>query len=42
MIDNGCVFIPMCAAVEAMGAIVEWDNVARSVSAQKGIPLHIP
>lgn len=36
MIDNDRVFIPMRAAAEAMGANVEWDNVTRSVSAQKG------
>lgn len=36
MIDNDRVFIPMRAAAEAMGAIVEWDNITRSVSAQKG------
>ena len=36
MIDNDRVFIPMRAAAEAMGAIVEWDNNTRSVNAQKG------
>lgn len=36
MIDNDRVFIPMRAAAEAMGANVEWDNITRSVSVQKG------
>lgn len=36
IIDNDRVFIPMRAAAEAMGAIVEWNNNTRSVSAQKG------
>lgn len=36
MIDNDRVFIPMHAAAEVMGAIVEWDNITRSVNAQKG------